>query len=722
MVSILRLTFSTLALGTMALVTSRAMPEDKPKAKPEPPAITKKVAENKTETPKKLFSKDEIASLIDGTSSLRYKVRAVSSLKLLKIAKEFSPEETTKFLIYILKEQADIRDSEVDRRLHLVVEKAIESMIEKAAVEAKSPKRYETLTILIKTMEGNRSQRIWGALLPVTANLIKQEAELNNRYSNSYYGYRGDLQLDPQAVKQVSTLLTSTVNDSEELQEVTLNQAALWTQPPFQEWGPFIALHTSKLENLARLSGDKLGEIERGLNGLKKIYPKLDPSFNVRPILAYSSKKALGEILDLNVIALSENDPKKREQALSNIDAVSALLDFPSTAHRPSTSKGAILFQNRAEFSKKSPSVSELQSAINLAQTIPSMFTGSDTEYHKSYVNWLQRSIDDISPATPNKTEKKGVLVTALENELNAIAKAGDHVPLQETMIKPLIDTYSKLINKNDIEPESLEHNIDCLVKLEYFSYYHLNSQAQEEPRRKLLALFDTLAEKVDRVQNEKDKSSLKMQLLTAVPRIISYSSKEIESAPNEEQRADMKASNERLERISKDYLPRILRLYKDQEISQLVKKLLSLDPQWKQWSQGVLPAELMLRYLKDDFDHFGRKTEEIVKKYNEAKDPAAKASLRKQIGEINSSFQLLFKQEEIASNAWIGQFICTTGVTDDLPNSPQNGNWRRIGWIHLDSREDLKVLIREIKRLYQDRLQAPIDRILSEPRRVDGP
>ncbi len=713
MVSVSRLLLSSLTLGA-ALVTSRAVSDDKQK-QPDPPAITKDVTENA----KKPFNKDEIKPLIRKIGSDVYLTRDKASKELLKIADGFSFEEPDNFLTYILKERASSTDLEVTRRLDDVVKRATESIIKSAAEEVKTPKRNDALAKVIKSMEQNRTPEIWRTLLPVTADLITQEATINNRYTYDYGHYnRGPLKLDPQAIESVSNLLISTKSDSKKLQEIALSQAAAWTKAPFQQWNPIKALNKSKLEQLAKLPEANLKDIEPGLKDLKIVYPLLDQSCTPGVTLGPSSKQALGELLDLNVTALSSNDSEKQKLALANIKAISEHLDCPNIQDRPSTSVGSKIFQ-RAELSKNDLRLTELQSAVNLIQSI-APFSRTDSEYHKLYVNWLERAFNSMPKADTERKVAKELLVSALKEELYTVAQSGKRTPLQADMIKILTPVYAKHINQTETNPELIKENIDNLMELRDFAFHYLNPAAQEEFHPQLLTMFDSLVENINKVQKKEDRATLRIQLLMTVPRAISHLPSSVESATGEKQ-SNMKAANKLLEQTAKDYLPRLSKLYREQdsaEFATLMPALVSIDTQWGQWSQSALQPELMIQYLRKDFDNFATKTDEIIKAYNNSNDPAVKASLKGHLQRVDSSFQLLFNEGKKSGNGWIGQGLCVTRVSE---NKFVN-NWAEAGWIHLDPRSDLKTQIAEIRDLYQQRLQEPIDKILADPKQVENP
>lgn len=706
MVNVSRLALSV-ALSSMALVTARGVSDDN--KKPEPPVLSKNITKDKLTSAKSPFNENEIKSLVDEMGSNAYKVRAKASLKLLDIANNFSLEEPDNFLIYIIKERASTKELEVSTRLSPVIKKAVESVMKMAANQAQSPEKNKTVTILLESMKKNRSSEIWEAVLPVTMDLITQEAILNRRYH--YDQYRGGgLQLDTQTMESLSGLMTGTENDTKELQDTAIKQAAAWTKPPFQQWEPFKALHKAKLETLTK--ENKLDKIAGELKNLReRIYPQLDQSCNTGTILASSSKQTLGKILDLNIDALSGDNSNLQKLALDNLQAVNELFNFPEE-HKPSTSTGVKLFHNI----KNNPDINDLQLVITKAQSI-SGFSRDDIGYHTAYLNWLKRSIDNMPQALPEKQAAKNILAPALEEELYTVAQSGRRVPLQAEAVKLLVPAYAKLISQNDSGTKSLRKDISDLRKLQQFSYYYLNPAAQEELHPQLLAIFDTLTAKINNIQEAKDKSLFRIEILSAVPPVISFSSASIGQTTDERQ-SNMTAANRLLGLYSKDYLPRVSELYKEQDTDEfvnLIEALSSLDTQWGRWPQTALPPEMMLELVRKDFDRFEKNIKQMIKSYNDSNDPAVKSSLKRNIVRVNASLQLLFDEGKKTDNGWIGHVRYAARVA---PNITLNSrNWAEEGWVALNSRADLNTQILNIQRLFQKRLGESIAGVLAEPK-----
>lgn len=712
MVNVSRLALSV-ALSSMALVTARGVSDDN--KKPEPPVLSKNITKDKLTSAKSPFNENEIKPLIDKIGDKAYNVRSKATLKLLDIANKFSLEEPDNFLIYIIKERASTKDLEVSTRLRPVINKAVESVMKMAANQAQSPEKNKTVTILLESMKKNRSSEVWEVVLPVTMDLITQEATLNRRYDHGpYYSAALPLQPNTQAMKSLSELMTGTENDTKELQDTAIRQAATWTKPPFQQWGPFKALHKAMLEALTK--ENKLDKTAGELKNLReRIYPQLEldqdqnQSYTLGIMLAPSSKQTLEKILDLNMDALSSDNSDLQKLALVNLQAIGELFDFPKE-YKPSTSTGAKLFHNI----KNNPDINDLQLVITKAQSI-SGFSGNDTGYHTAYLNWLTRSIDNIPQTLPEKQATRDILASALREELYTVAQNGRRTSLQTEAVKLLVPAYAKLISQNDSGAKSFRENIKDLRELQQFSYYYLNPAAREKLHPQLLAIFDTLVTRINNTQEAKDKSSLKIEILSAVPSLISFSPASI--GQTGEQQSDMIAANRLLDLYSRDYLPRLSELYKEQDMDEFVnltEALSSLDTQWGQWTQTALPPEMMLKFVRKDFDRFEKNIKQMIKSYNDSNNPAVKSSLKRNIVRVNASLQLLFDEGK-KTNGWIGHVRYLTKVA---PNIPSHGtNWAEEGWVALYSRSDLQAQVPDIQSLFQKRLGESIAGVLAEPK-----
>ena len=696
---------------TSQYVSSDEKKPDLPKP-PQPPVNTANIP--KTGTTKRPFNKDEIKLLIDDIGNDAYRVRNKASLKLLNIANNFPLEEPDNFLVYIIKERFSTKDLEVSTRLRPVINKAVEFVMKMAANQVQSPEKNKSVTILLESMKKNRSPEVWEALLPVTMDLITQEAKLNRRYHYDQQESQldaGTIGPNPQAIESLSQLLTTIENDTKELQDTAITQAAAWTKPPFQRWEPFKALHRAKLETLAKENKpDKMASELKNLR--EKIYPQLDQSCDTGAMLASSSKQALGKMLDLNVDALSGDNSDLQKLALINLQAINELFNFPEE-HKPSISTGAKLFHNI----KNNPDINEQQRIIAKAQFI-SGFSRNYTGYHMAYLNWLKRSIDNMPQALPEKQAAKNILVPALKEELYTIAQSGRRTSLQAEAIKLLVPVYEKLISQNDSGSKSLREDISDLRELQLFSYYYLNPAAQKELHPQLLAIFDTLTAKINNIQEAKDKSLFRIEILSAVPPVISFSPANIERATSEEQRSNMEAANRLLDLYSKDYLPRLSELYKEQDTDEfvnLIEALSSLDTRWGQWPQTALPAEMTLRFIEKNLDCFEKHIKQMEKRYNDSNDSAVKSSLKRNITRVNASLQLLFNEGQKAGNGWIGHVRYSARVAPNITSN--NTNWAEEGWVGLNSRTDLNAQILNIQRLFQKRSGESIAGVLAEPK-----
>ncbi len=664
---------------------------------------------------KTVFDKTKADEHVTNLDSNKYSVRELASSELSKIAKILPFNELNDFFIYILDKTSKGPSLEVCRRLERLQETTIGILKQKII----DNKEYSKMILgLIDRMDKKREPHIWEALTPIVVEIISNKTTIipggipNEHDPGGWQS--SQKQLDPALTGPLSKLLLSPFNegskDSKELQTTAEKQIVSLTGEPLFEQGTFISLYNLRLQALSKSPEAKLGEVEKGLKALKKLQSQTDLSRNTETNIAHAAKPHLEEILKRNIEALATNDPQKQAEAIINITTLKEQFSFPKVIDLISTSNGALIFDNRKELTRNITNAKDLQTSIQVAQSISDL-TRTDTNYHKSYVNWLQRAIDNIPKTLPEKTITRDILVSALKEELYAVAQSGKRTPLQAEVIKQLVPTYTKLISQSGSDTELLKGNINDLVDLQYFSYSYLSPAAQEELHPQLLAMFDTLTANINKVQKAEDKSYLKIKLLTTVPRVISFSPENVEKATGDQQ-TNMKAANRLLDLYSKDYLPRLSELYKGQDTGEfinLTSTLVSLDNQWGQWAQGALPAEMMIKLFRKDFDHFEKTTKQIIKSYNDSNDPNTKALLKGQLERVNLSFQLLFNEEQKTSNAWLGQALCSTKVTDN----EHKGNWAEVGWIHLDSRSDLKAQISEIKRLYQERLQEPMNKIL---------
>jgi len=138
----------------------------------------------------------------------------------------------------------------------------------------------------------------------------------------------------------------------------------------------------------------------------------------------------------------------------------------------------------------------------------------NDSNHHITYVNWLEQQIGKYS----DKQEIKNILDNAIKEELYTIAKGGHHTSLQNTVVKPLLHTYTKLAKHNGSEPHVLKKTLEGLIDFQYFSYFRLDYKKNEELHPDFLILFDIVTSSINKLKDSSEKENLKMQVLHAVP------------------------------------------------------------------------------------------------------------------------------------------------------------------------------------------------------------
>jgi len=334
---------------------------------------------------------------------------------------------------------------------------------------------------------------------------------------------------------------------------------------------------------------------------------------------------------------------------------------------------------------------------IKTAQFISELSKNNAT-YHKNYVSWLVKQIDNsILDELPDRKEKQKILEAAAREELYVVARIEKNPLLQAELIKPLVKSYIKLAKQNNLNPAFLKKNIEALIEFQYFSYFYLDYSKEEELHPDLLVLFDTITDSIHKVQNIKDKTSLRMQIATTMPLINSFGP---EQYLDQDGRLRKKAADRVANLYCKDYLTRLSNFYcKNQsvldteEFMKLTYSLLSSGFKEKKHVGRDLPIEMMLQFVENNPEYFEKNIQSIIEAYKKSNISAVKSASGEQLQELYLSFHQLFNAE------WLTQSYQQTKVI----------NTSTAGGTKLQYRPDWRNQISKIETWFNEKLERPL-------------
>ena len=627
-----------------------------------------------TEDTKTKFDEAEAKKLVAKLGNSLYKERDTAYSKLLKISETLPVNELSNFYIYILDERLKPHNTEANRRLDLVKSNIADALKEKT-VEGEYLK---TTLDLIAVMDKKRSPHIWSEFTPVVLDVI-----VNKKLFPDTYYYDRDtnsnikvIRTDPKLMEPLSKLLLSASDkDSKELQAEATRLILSLIKPPLLEHKTFVSLHDMKLKEISKLP---LDEIEKGLKELKALYLQADLSYGLEAKLSHSAIPYLEQILDKNINALSTDDPKKQMAAMININALKNHFKSSNLKNLLSTKNGSLIFKSK-NFSKNITSAKELQSSIKIARLI-SELSKNDINYHKSYVSWLEKQIDNPEiQKLPDRKEMQNTLEDSLLEELYTVKKSGYVTPLQQEMIPRLVKTYTKLAKQSSLDRAFLERNLGAIVDFQAVSYYYLDYPKQEKVHPDLLALFDTVTDNINKLKDTKEKASLRAQ----VPMAISYVN------PKE----------------NKDYVNRLSSFYSKEintdEFMNLTDSLLN-SPDSGHVGK-YLPPEIMLQFIESNPKYFEANVKHIIETYKKSNVPAVKSTSSKQLETLYLSFHCLF-DEKRKTDGWLKQYFPRTNLINDT----NRGN------TDLSSHPELMKQIARIETWFDRELEKSISEVIS--------
>ena len=639
-----------------AIVAAQSISADDKSGPPMPSKGVLKKIDTSDATPKTKFDIDEVKKLVLKLDNDSYSIREQASSKLSEMPKTLSFEGLNDFLIYILDEGAKPTSLEVSRRLERVQGKIYTTLKQTVASQSKSPKRTEVPLKLIEILEKKRSVYVWKELTPVVVDIIANEATISETFYDEHAGSESvQMKLDSQLIAPLSKLLLSAFDkDSKELQAEATKLIVSLTKPPLREQEIFTSLHNMKLKALTALPENKLSEIEKGLKELKALYLQADLANGLEANLAQSAKPYLGKILEINVDAFSTNDLKKQEIAMGNINVLKDQFNNPRVKDLVSTKNGALIFNRREEFSKNITNSKELQSSIAIARFI-SELSKDDTSYHKNYVSWLEKQIDNPAlQKLPDREDMQNTLEYALLEELYTVSRNGSYTFLQAEIISPLVKTYTKLSKQNRLDSKSsLEKHLGAIIDFQSFSHFYLQLPEREKLHPDLLDLFDDVTDGINKLKDTKDKSLLRSQVATVLPHIHPKG--------------------------HKDYIDRLSTFYceeKDLNINEFMSLADSLlnSPDSEHIGK-YLPPKVMLQFIENNPKYFEKNIQHIIETYKKLTVPAVKSTAGKQLQTLYLSFHRLFNEGRKAktSDGWLTQVYPSTQVVNTSTSSGTN-------------------------------------------------
>ena len=334
---------------------------------------------------------------------------------------------------------------------------------------------------------------------------------------------------------------------------------------------------------------------------------------------------------------------------------------------------------------------------IKTAQFISGL-SGNNSIYHKNYVSWLVKQIDNsVLDELPDRKERQKILEAAVREELYVVARIEKNPSLQAELINPLVKSYIKLAKQNNSDPAFLKKSIEALIEFQYFSHFYLDYSKEEELHPDLLVLFDTITDSINKVQNAKDKALLRKQIITTMPLINSFGP---EHYLDQDGRLKKKAADKVANLYCKDYLVRLSSFYcKNQsvvdteEFVNLTYSLLSSGFKEKKHVGKDLPIEMMLQFIENNPEYFEKNIQYIIETYKKSNVPAVKSASGEQLQELYLSFHNLFNAE------WLTQSYQQTRVV----------NTSGSGGTKLQYRPDWKNQISKLETWFNEKLERPL-------------
>lgn len=608
-------------LGTTAFIASQGKLSGQSL---NPPANS---IEKKQEDTKAKFDVNEFKNLVSELGNRQWRTREKASTRLFQLSKTLPLNERYKFLSFILDEAAKDPELEVMRRLERAQRDIYTSLRQVIASKTEASQKREIPLKLIETIDKKRTAYSWRELTPVVVDIIANEAVSNDTVYDEHTGTDVVQKTwDPELVQPLSKLLLSAVEsgkDSKELQKEATKLIIDLTKYPLQEHDTFVALYNIRLKTLAKLPEDKLSEIETGLKEAKKLYLQVDLTNGLEAKLASSATPHLEEILERSIIVFSSNDPKKQTIGMNNINTLKEQFNSPQVKDFVSTKNGSLLFQTRQEFSKDIASTKDLQSQIEIARFI-SEFARNDIDYHKSYISWLGKQVNNpLLQKLQDKEEAYNILESALIDELCILNTSHNRALVKKETLKPLIQSYTKLAKQSSGEQAFLRKNLQAFVDFEYSSYLY----SEEGIPSDLLTLFDTITNNINNLKNKDTRTSLRLEVASALPDSIA-------STPTR----------------CKDYVTRLSNFYcKDEknlntdEFTRLVDSLLNApDPEN---TGNKFPPAIMLQFIESNPSYFEKNIEQIISTYKTSKLQAEISTSAKHLQTVHLLFHRLFDE-----------------------------------------------------------------------------
>ena len=630
--------------------------------KPEPKPLTKVLDTPKKNTEKK-FSPAEADKLLPDLGHPSYKIREKASAELFKMSGDIN------YILYILNEAVKPRnDLEVSLRVQAVEKKALEALKQRITGESNPSKVTEETSKLIKAMDENRSLNVWKGLTPIVLKIIENKIIIVEKVydEDSYNNQAIKTETDLELIKPLSNLLLSVFNkDSKELQQEALKSIISLAKEPYYQPKLFILLNNLKLKALTR---QPLNETETVLKELRELYPQLAASYGLVKELTSSTKPFLEELLEGNIDALSSSDTKKQKIAMNNINALQVLFDFSINNIQLNTPQlrdlkhvrdlinaknVSLIFSRRQEFYKNITSAIELQSSIQTAQSISDVL-GSNISYHKGYINWLEKQIDNpVLQKLPNKEEIENMLEDAIIEELFTLSEKDKNDSLQVEIIRPLIKAYIKLTKQSNSNSSFLKKNLQALVDFQYFTSRNFSIDnflinCREKTHDDLLALFNSITNNTNKLSDKKERAHFRMEVVFTLPYYY-----------------DSNLSFD----FSKEYTAKLSNFYCTEQNSLDITEFMKLTDSLLNLSDVKhpgkhIPSEIMLQFIEDNPKYFERNIKHIIKTYKESDIPGVKSASRKQLQEIYLSFHRLFNERQKAAKDKDGYLIQHYPVT----------------------------------------------------------
>ncbi len=653
--------------------------------KAEPPSDGQKKAKTK-------FTVDE--KLINSLGSESFEIRQRASSELSAMPHNID------FLVYLLDEIAKPHPLEISSRLQLVQKKVLQSLEQAAVDQTTEPsKRLEIPLELINIMNEKRSTLVWSRLLSSVMWIKVNEPVPNQAFEHNGYS---DIQFPNRKLTDpLGTLLLSPFDkDSKDSKELKAKaEEVIVSLAGYREYDMLISLHNIKLKRLAELS--ELGEMENGLKEFRKFYLRLGLSQEIESRAAYSARAYIQKILEKSIEAYSTDDPKKQAIGINNINLLKKNneLGYLRIEELVRPKNTASVFK-RKEFSGYVTSVEELLSFMKIAHFAE--LNINDPGYYTGYSGWISKQIYNPElQRLPDREEIKNILEHEPVGRLSSLAKNNGFYEAKAEAVSPLVQTYANLVKKYGSDPEFLKKNWKHIIDFQYFSHFYLKNPEREKLHRDLLALFDNLAESINNIKDLKEKAYFRTQLVTALPLVSSYSSYGLDEFAKRANKFAQKAAEDYIVRLSDFYFKGQKNL-NTEEFMQLTDSLFFHD------SQGVgkdFPPEIMLGFIRHNFQHLEKNMMGIIEAYKKSNVPAVKAVSREQLQKLYSSFHHLFRERRKAEidNGWLLQYYQKAEIINTAPATSFN----------LKYYPEWREQISEIERWFQ-RFERPITEIIS--------